>query len=207
MNADRAYELLREQIISLEIEPGVPIQETALARRVGMPPGSVSQAVDRLVEEGWLERTNDAVRVTEDTMAAIFRQSFEVRSVLEQLCARLVVAHATDKELAALQGMMPEFEDAARRADSQTWLQLDQRFHEMIYDASHNVFLGDALKQLYALDMRIWYQILNRMTDLPRVVESHRAIVLALTTGDARAAERAVTNHIQESRDLVMPPT
>jgi DNA-binding GntR family transcriptional regulator len=207
MNADRAYELLREQITSLEIEPGLPLQETALARRVGMPPGSVSQAIERLVDEGWLERTNDAVRVTEDTMAAIFRQSFEVRSVLEQLCARLAVEHATEEELAALQAMMPEFEDAARRADSQTWLQLDQRFHEMIYDASHNIFLEDALKQLYALDMRIWYQILNRMTDLPRVVESHRAIVQALTTGDARGAERAITSHIQESRDLVMPQT
>jgi DNA-binding GntR family transcriptional regulator len=67
------------------------------------------------------------------------------------------------------------------------------------------VFLVDVLKRLYALDMRIWYQVLNRMTDLPRVVESHRAIVQALVAGDARGAERAVTRHIQESRDLVMP--
>ncbi|MFN2154410.1 MAG: GntR family transcriptional regulator [Anaerolineae bacterium] len=205
MNADRAYELLRDQILSLEIEPGVPIQEASLARRLGMPPGSVSQAVDRLVEEGWLERANDAVRVTDDTMAGIFRQSFEVRSVLEQLCARLAVERATEEQLAALEATMPQFEEAARRADPQTWLQLDQRFHEMIYDASHNVFLVDVLKRLYALDMRIWYQVLNRMTDLPRVVESHRAIVQALVAGDARGAERAVTRHIQESRDLVMP--
>jgi DNA-binding GntR family transcriptional regulator len=205
MNADRAYELLRDQILSLEIEPGVPIQEASLARRLGMPPGSVSQAVDRLVQEGWLERTNDAVRVTDETMAGIFRQSFEVRSVLEQLCARLAVERATEEQLAALEATMPQFEEAARRADPQTWLQLDQRFHEMIYDASHNVFLVDVLKRLYALDMRIWYQVLNRMTDLPRVVESHRAIVQALVAGDARGAERAVTRHIQESRDLVMP--
>jgi DNA-binding GntR family transcriptional regulator len=205
MNADRAYELLRDQILSLEIEPGVPIQEASLARRLGMPPGSVSQAVDRLVQEGWLERANDAVRVTDDTMAGIFRQSFEVRSVLEQLCARLAVERATEEQLSALEATMPQFEEAARRVDPQTWLQLDQRFHEMIYDASHNVFLVDVLKRLYALDMRIWYQVLNRMTDLPRVVESHRAIVQALVAGDARGAERAVTRHIQESRDLVMP--
>ncbi|MFN2228984.1 MAG: GntR family transcriptional regulator [Anaerolineae bacterium] len=205
MNADRAYELLRDQILSLEIEPGVPIQEASLARRLGMPPGSVSQAVDRLVQEGWLERTNDAVRVTDETMAGIFRQSFEVRSVLEQLCARLAVERATEEQLSALEATMPQFEEAARRVDPQTWLQLDQRFHEMIYDASHNVFLVDVLKRLYALDMRIWYQVLNRMTDLPRVVESHRAIVQALVAGDARGAERAVTRHIQESRDLVMP--
>jgi DNA-binding GntR family transcriptional regulator len=69
------------------------------------------------------------------------------------------------------------------------------------------VFLVDVLRQLYALDMRIWYQVLNRMTDLPRVVESHRAIVQALVEGDVRAAERALTRHIQESRDLVMPQT
>ena len=207
MNADRAYELLREQIISLEIEPGIALDETALARRLGMPPGSVSRAIDQLVEQGWLERANNAVRVTDETMASIFRQSFEVRSVLEALCARLVVQRATESQITAIEAMMPQFEEVARRADSQTWLQLDQRFHEAIYAAADNVFLQNALQQLYELDMRIWYQILNRMTDLPRIVESHREIVQALKERDTRAAERAVTRHIQDSRDMVLPQT
>ncbi|MBN1639678.1 MAG: GntR family transcriptional regulator [Anaerolineae bacterium] len=205
MDVDRAYELLREQITSLEIEPGVPIDETTLARRLGMPPGSVHHAIDELVQEGWIERDGNSVRVTDDTMARIFRQSFEVRSVLEALCARLAVQRATEPQLASLEAMMPQFEETARRADSQTWLQLDRRFHEAIYDAADNVFLGNALRQLYELDMRIWYQILNRMTDLPRIIESHRAIVQALKARDASAAERAVTRHIQNSRDQVLP--
>lgn len=205
MNTDRAYDLIRERIISLELDPGMPINEIALARQVGMPPGSVGQAVERLVEEGWLERVGEGVKVTEDTLANILNQLFEVRSVLEGLCARLAAERATEEQLTALETMMPQFEEAARRADPQSWIQLDQRFHKTIYASAGNLFLENALEQIYILDLRIWFLVLHRMTDLPRVVEGHRAIVSALQERDARAAERALTKHIQDSQAIVMP--
>jgi DNA-binding GntR family transcriptional regulator len=205
MNADRAYELIKERIVSLELDPGTSINEIALARQLGMPPAPVNQAVARLIDENWLERVEDGVRVTEDSLSNILRQLFEVRSVLEGLCARLAAERATDAQLDVLEAMMPEFEDAARRADPQSWIQLDQRFHKTIYAAAGNLFLEEALERIYTLDLRIWYIVLNRMTDLPRVVESHRAIVNALKERDARAAERALTAHIRDSQDIVLP--
>lgn len=205
MSAQKAYELLKGRIVSLELDPGVSVDETTLARRVGLAPGPVHEAVERLIGEGWLERTDQGVKVTEESLSSILDQLFEVRSVLEGLCARLAAERVTEEQLAHLEALMPQFEVAARKADNQSWIQLDQRFHEAIYDAAGNVFLENVLKELYTLDMRIWYLILNRMTDLPRVVESHRAIVNALKARDARAAERALTKHIQDSQDIVMP--
>ena len=205
MNAYRAYDLIKERIVSLELDPGVPIDEISLARQVGMPPEPVSAAVAQLVDEGWLERINGSVQVAEDTLANILHQLFEVRSVLEGLCARLAAERATEEQLELLEAMMPQFEDVAREADTQSWIQLDQRFHEAIYAAAGNLFLQDALERIYTLDMRIWYLYLNRMTDLPRIVESHRAIVIALKDRDARVAERALTKHIQDSQAIIMP--
>jgi DNA-binding GntR family transcriptional regulator len=205
MSADRAYELIREQLFSLELDPGMSVSQIALVRQVGMSPDAVSAAVERLIQEGWLERVDRNIRVTEESLTNIFQQLFEVRSVLEALCARMATVHATQEQLDYLQSLMPEFEDAARRADSQFWIQLDQRFHEAIYEASGNLFLRNTLKQIYALDLRIWYLVLNRMTDLPRIVESHRAIVTALQERDARTAERALTKHIRDSQIVVMP--
>lgn len=205
MNTDRAYELIRERIVSLELDPGVPINEMILARQIGMPPGAAKEAIARLVEEGWLDRVDQGIQVAEDTLASILNQLFQVRSVLEGLCARLAAEQATDQQIASLEAMMPLFEEAARKADSQSWIQLDQRFHEAIYASAGNLFLENALKQIYTLDMRIWYLVLDRMTDLPRIVESHRTIVNALKDRDARAAERALTKHIQDSQAIVMP--
>jgi len=205
MSTEKAYELIKERIVSLELDPGESVSEIILARRVGLAPGPVGEAIERLIGEGWLERTARGVKVTEESLANVLAQLFEVRSVLEGLCARLAAERATAEQLAYLEAMMPQFEEAARKADTQSWVQLDQRFHEMIYDAAGNLFLENALKELYDLDLRIFYLILNRMTDLPRIVESHRAIVNALKTRDARAAERALTKHIQDSQDIVMP--
>jgi len=205
MSTQKAYELIKERIVSLELDPGESVSEIILARRVGLAPGPVGEAVERLIGEGWLERTDRGVKVTEASLANVLNQLFEVRSVLEGLCARLAAERAAAEQLAYLEAMMPQFEEAARKADNQSWIQLDQRFHEVIYDAAGNLFLENALKELYTLDLRIFYLILNRMTDLPRIVESHRAIVNALKTRDARAAERALTKHIQDSQDIVMP--
>jgi DNA-binding GntR family transcriptional regulator len=205
MSADKAYELIRERITSLELDPGISISEITLARQVGLSPAPVAQAVERLVSEGWLERTDGGLRVTEESLSNIFRQLFEVRSVLERLAGRLATERITREQLANLEAMLPQFEKAAREADNQSWVQLDQRFHETIYDAAGNLFLESALKQLYILDLRIWYLLLNRMTDLPRVVETYRETISALRAGDARAVERALTEHIQESEAIVLP--
>ena len=205
MSAEKAYELIKDWIVSLELDPAEPVDEAILARRLGLAPGPVNEALERLIGEGWLERVGRGVRVTEESLSNILDQLFEVRSVLEGLCARLAAERATEGQLAHLESLMPQFEEAARKADNQSWIQLDQRFHEAIYEAADNLFLESSLKQLYTLDLRIFYLILNRMTDLPRIVESHRAIVNALRDRDARAAERALTRHMQDSQDMVMP--
>jgi len=205
MSADKAYELIKERIISLELDPGISVSEIALARQVGLSPAPVREAVARLISEGWLERTDGGVKVTEESLSNVLRQLFEVRSVLERLSGRLAAERVTEEQLANLEALLPQFEKAAREADNQSWIQLDQRFHEAIYDATGNLFLESVLKQLYVLDLRIWYLLLNRMTDLPRVVETYRDTISALKAGDARAAERALTEHIQESEDIVMP--
>jgi len=205
MSVEKAYELIKDWIVSLELDPAEPVDEAILARRLGLAPGPVNEALERLISEGWLERVGRGVRVTEESLSNILDQLFEVRSVLEGLCARLAAERATEGQLAHLESLMPQFEEAARKADNQSWIQLDQRFHEAIYEAADNMFLESSLKQLYTLDLRIFYLILNRMTDLPRIVESHRAIVNALRDRDARAAERALTRHMQDSQDMVMP--
>ena len=205
MSAGKAYELIKERIISLELDPGISVSEIVLARQVGLSPAPVAEAVDRLIGEGWLERTDGGVKVTEGSLSNIFRQLFEVRSVLEGLAGRLAAERATEEQLADLAALIPQFEKAAREADNQSWIHLDQRFHEAIYDAAGNLFLENVLKQLFILDLRIWYLLLNRMTDLPRVIKTYRDTVSALRARDARAAERALTDHIQESEDIVRP--
>jgi len=205
MSADKAYELIKEQIISLEFDPGMSVSEVILARQLGLTPAFVTEAVERLVGEGWLERTAGGVKVTDETLSSIFRQLFEVRSVLESLSGRLAAERIDQEQLAYLKALLPQFEKAAREADNQSWLQLDERFHETIYDAAGNFFLERVLKQLYVLDLRVWHLLLNRMTDLPRVVKTCRDAISALQAGDARAAERALMEHIQEAEDIVLP--
>ena len=88
MNANRAYELIKERTASLELDLWMHTNEISLVRQRGMTREAVSEAVGRLISEGWLERTRRGIKMTEDALASVFGQLFEVRSVLEELCER-----------------------------------------------------------------------------------------------------------------------
>src|SRR5919201_7016090 len=50
--SDRAYAALRDRLISLELQPGAPIDEDALTRELGVGRTPVREAVRRLALEG-----------------------------------------------------------------------------------------------------------------------------------------------------------
>ena len=50
---DRAYRMLRDAIVTGELEPGAVIRDAELAERVGLSRTPVREALARLADEGW----------------------------------------------------------------------------------------------------------------------------------------------------------
>ena len=81
--ADRAYEGLRDRIVTLQITPGEPIDEDGVARELGMGRTPVREAIKRLALENLVTVFPRRGTFASDINITDLAQISDVRSVLE----------------------------------------------------------------------------------------------------------------------------
>jgi DNA-binding GntR family transcriptional regulator len=190
--ADKAYQQIRDLIVSLELAPGAVIDERDLIERLGIGRTPIREALHRLALEQLVEvYPRRGMFVTGVDVRRLARLS-EVRAVLEPEAARLAAERATDADRAELDELLRELD-----AGESELMQLDERIHRAVYRAAHNDLLEATLEQYYALALRIWMLALERTQDLEEAVEAHRELVEAIRDGDGERAAEVMRDHVE----------
>jgi len=193
--ADRAYEAIRELIITLELEPGSVINERELIERIGIGRTPVREALRRLAQERLVEMyPRRGMFVTGVDVRELARLS-EVRAVLEAEAARLAAERATDAERAELRTLIAEI---GGDLDDRGLMELDERIHRAVYRCSHNDLLEDTLEQYYMLALRIWMIALDRQHELKDAVGEHQTLLEAIHDGDGPRAAETMRGHVED---------
>jgi DNA-binding GntR family transcriptional regulator len=189
--ADKAYQQIRELIVSLELAPGAVIDERDLIERLGIGRTPIREALRRLALERLVEvYPRRGMFVTGVDVRQLARLS-EVRAVLEPEAARLAAERATEADRAHLDELLAELD-----AGESELMELDERIHRAVYRAAHNDLLESTLEQYYALALRIWMLALERRQELEEAVEAHRDLVEAIRDGDGERAAEIMRDHV-----------
>ena len=129
--AEQVAEVLREMILSSELEQGGALREVALARRVGVSRNTMREAIRVLAREGLvthnLHRGALVTRLTERDVEDLFR----VRRTVE-LAAVAAAADATDEQLEALGEAVDGLAAATQGRDWGAVIDADRAFHERL---------------------------------------------------------------------------
>jgi DNA-binding GntR family transcriptional regulator len=196
---------IRAAIQSGAYAPGMRLPERRLAADLGVSHIPVREALARLAEEGLVEREpRRGARV-----AGLSRRQLDeissLRIVLEQFVARRVQevwSPAIERELRAIARAMVA---AADNGDATRVIELDQRFHERLWEAAGH----DLLNELAAMVRRRVTSFLVSATralppaDLRAHALTHVALIRALASGDRGRAERETERHISLAADRV----
>ena len=201
--ANMMYEAIKHKILDLEVDPVQPIEEKSLTRDTGGSLTLVQQALNRLAEEGIVEKRRRRWYVTRRATAATMREIFEVRATLEGMCARLAAERIEPEEIEDMEQLLRDFDRVLREGDNQALIAVDHKFHQRIYQASGNRFLARALDDMYDLIYRLFYFALDRMGSVRANIAEHRDILAALKAGDGRAAEQLIQRHIVHFQAMV----
>ena len=193
---EQLYGVIRQKILDLELDPTQPINETALVRETRGSMTLVQQVLERLAEEGIVVKQRRRWHVARAATASIMHEIFEVRTILEGMCARLAADRITEDEIERGEHLLRDYERVIREGDNKALLAVDQKFHQLLYEASGNRFLAKALDDMYTLIYRLSYFALDRMGSVRANVEEHRDILEAVKSGDGRSAERLIQQHI-----------
>jgi DNA-binding GntR family transcriptional regulator len=194
---------IKQKLLDLQIDPTQPIDEKALVREMGASLTLVTLALERLAAEGYVTKQRGRFHVARAAMASVVREIYEVRTVLEGMCARLAAERITPEQVAKMEQAHREFERVIKEGDNKALLAVDRKFHQSLYEASGNRFLARALDDMYALIYRLYYFALDRIGSVRANVEEHREILDAVKAGDGRNAERLIQQHIAHFQSMV----
>jgi DNA-binding GntR family transcriptional regulator len=188
--------MLRELIVTGELEAGTSLRQRDLATRLGVSPTPVREALRRLESEGLITTDQHRSATVAESWLDATEENYLIRAALESLAAKLAAKRITAEQLAAIEkinGRILELDD-----DSLAYGTLNRDFHFGIYQAAGTPVLMSLMRMLW-----------QAMPDGPKVVRSHResaeehaAIIDALRDGDAERAADLTHKHIVGSAHL-----
>ena len=193
--SEKAYHLIREKILTLDLKPLSVIDEQALQEDLNLGRTPIREALHRLASEGLIKVAPRRGMFVADISITDLQKIFEMRVLLESFCARLAVQRASEKQITAMDEVLGEL-DGVDATDHMTLMDIDRRCHQLLYQAANNEFLADHLDRLHALSLRLWYLTLNRLDDVKGSVREHCQITEAIRLRDGDRAEALVQEHI-----------
>lgn len=197
-------EIALEQAVHDERLPeGSPLVEADLAVALGVSRSPVRDALKRLAHKGLVEmRPRKGVIVATFSSAQI-SDFFDVREALEGLAARLAAERMSAEEIARLRGHLDRVEDELSSARP-GYPALDEDFHARILQGARSHQLAGAMR---AIQSRV--RLLRRRSGAMQqragqALAEHRAILAAIESRDAPAAEAGMRQHIRNARENLL---
>ncbi|AWM15935.1 MULTISPECIES: GntR family transcriptional regulator [Bacillus] len=190
------YNQLKKMIFNGTFKPGERINETQLAKSFGVSRSPIREAM-RLLEKDGLLKADDrnGFSITSLTAKDV-DEIYKIRIPLEQLAVELVIDEANEEELAILEKQLEETEKAIHNGTEDTEIiSLNQRFHELLVDFSHNRHLKNLLEHVN--DLIHFCRILNYTGDhrAETILSEHRKIFEEVKKKNKEAAKQYVMAH------------
>jgi len=191
-----ALQRLRQEIADGVIRPGEPLRQSDLAKRYGISPTPLREALRLLESEGTVEysphRGATVTRVSEQRMQDLYA----LRARSEELGTQLCAERCTDTDLAAI----TELQDRIRRmagdptVDHVQLAAWNRELHFLIAAAGSELIAAQLVP--------LWGMFPTRRTmwEKPHLVrcflDDHDVIIRAIAARDAAAAGTAMREHI-----------
>ncbi len=182
-----------DMIVHRRVSGGEVMVEGRLAESLGLTRTPLREALARLEGEGMLVKQANRSFAVRTVGIAEYFQSLKVRQSLEGKAAGFAAGKVAPREVAALRRRIKRLAKAKSHGPEH-W-KLDDDFHNWLADNGGNAVLARIVRQL---------RITTRLFELGRPfdracadAEEHLAILQALESGDAKAAEKAVVDHLR----------
>ena len=195
-DADKAYRLIKDRIITIAMRPGSVIRETELMDQLDIGRTPIREALKRLQAENLIVVNPRQGMFVSDIPITDLIGIYEVRVELETLCVYLASKRMTPELMAEMQELADSYESWDRK-DIRGLLEKDRKFHMLLARASENRFLASEIERFYNLSLRIWHLALSNVSPDDVDVEAHLDILHAIERRDHESARQRMREHIQ----------
>lgn len=192
----RVFNKLREDILAGLYHENEELKENTIGLELGVSRTPVREALRQLELEGLVTMIpNKGAYVTGITSKDI-HDIYIIRSYLEGLCAKWACENITQAQIEALEENLYLSDFHARRSHYDQMVELDNRFHEMIYKASGSKILNHVLTDFHHYVERVRKVTLAEPERASKSNQEHAAILEAIKERNQELAEALAHEHI-----------
>jgi DNA-binding GntR family transcriptional regulator len=188
---DQAYGKIEELIVTLRLQPGEVLSESALSARLGIGRTPIREAIQRLAGEGLVTVLPRKGLLVSDINPRRQLLLLELRREVERLLARKAAVRQTDEERSEFLAIAAGMEAAGERQDDISFIRLDGALNRLICQAGHNDYASRAMRSLQGLSRRFWYKHYREAADLPLCARLHAEQARSIALGDPDRAAAA----------------
>jgi DNA-binding GntR family transcriptional regulator len=194
--AERLRQKLEEAIAADRLEPGSRLDEQEIAQRFGVSRTPVREAFRLMAANNLVELRGRQGATVRAIKAETLIEMFQVMAELEGLCARLAARRASQAWGDEISAIHQRLVAAGETGNIDLFYDVNQEFHEAIYDASRNAYVADQTRKLrnqVAAYRRRVTRMPNRIAD---TVREHEAIMQAILAHDPERAHSTMRDHV-----------
>ncbi len=205
--SERAYQRLRELILSAGLLPGEHLGEVDWANRLGVGRFAIRESLKRLHGEGLVTRSRGKYRVTQLTVEEV-REISHLRAVLEIGALRFLRTALPQQAVKAIKEAAEDYAGLVKKGYFDGAREADLRFHRAIVAAAGN----DRLVKVYeSSNLPLLHVTVGRkarpLNDFDQAAEEHLAIARALENKDPDLAARLLEAHLKRGEGEVTKAT
>lgn len=195
----RVFHKIREGILSGKYAANEELKEKNIGDELGVSRTPVREALRQLELEGLVSIIPNKGAYVVGLSQKDIRDIYEMRSLLEGLCAKWAAVNVTEEQLNELEENIFLSEFHAGKQNWEQMVELDNRFHEILYLASGSKELKHILTDYHQYVQRVRKVTLAEAKRVQESTEEHKVIVEALKKHDPEKAEEAATIHIRNT--------
>lgn len=201
---EAVYNVLRENIVSGQLEPGTRLIIKKIAQDLGVSEIPVREAIRMLEAQGLVSMTPHAGAQVATFDIDDIREVTDIRSLLEGYAARTALPFIDQKAIAELEECIEEMVKCVEAGDNVNFGVLNRKFHQKIYEHS-------PYKRLYKMIYEMWdgsertravFSLSKRRPQ--ESIREHEAILKAIKEQDEDSVERLIREHRQRVGSILI---
>lgn len=190
---EEVAELIRQRIFDRELAPGSWIDELKLAEAYGISRTPLREALKVLATEGLVtmkvRRGAYVTEVNEKDLTDVYH----LLGLLESDAAGIVAAHAGTAQLKLLQDLHNQLEKAVGKR--QRFFEINEEFHMRLLEIADNRWRAQMVADLRKVMKLNRHNSLLKSGRIDESLAEHRALMQALSAGDAAMATQCMRQH------------
>ncbi len=196
---EQVYALLKEQIVTLQLRPGQLLMVQQLAQELGFSRTPVREALVRLMDEFLVvEADGNKFRVSEISWKWI-QDIYQARMILEAAAIDYAARSATPEQIASLDAILAQMEQANATTDYAAYFNADCTFHKTIVGICGNSILNNWVEKTSDHQQRIRYCTMGLSAEMGKSLSEHKNMVQYIRQKDPVMACEISKQHLERA--------